>query len=138
MEPEKDNVDEDMDMLDEAPSTELPAGEVPAEMAPLVPIVTARQTMPESDSETADTEEELDDDGEIPEAGLSAEDEDEIFGVDDEDVLGEGPDDMSDVLDVSDEDVMGPGPSAPKRRKPRPARSQRRYQPPTSMGSMGY
>ena len=75
---------------------------------------------------------------EFPETGLTAEDEEEIFGVGDETDPADEPDDFSDVLEVTNEDIMGKEsqPKQPKKLK----RTVRRYvsPPPSSLGGIQY
>lgn len=73
---------------------------------------------------------------EFPETRITEEDEDEIFGVDEEDILG-GDADFSDILSVSKEDILG--------RPPRPPKSKRMTRtlkhsptPPPNMGGVQY
>jgi hypothetical protein len=52
----------------------------------------------------------------FPEAQMSQEDQDEVTGLSDEDVMG-GSNNMSDLLSVSNEDIMGRPPAPPKKRR---------------------
>lgn len=95
---------------------------------------------PESDTDEdeAESEQESEPENEFPETGLTEDDEDEIFGLDDEDIVG-GSDDLDDILGVSSEDVMGVDPLARKKRR-KMKRTTKRYQPPPnpSLGGMQY
>jgi len=67
--------------------------------------------------------------------------DDEIFGVDDSDILGaeSGEDIDAELLDVSDDDVMyGVGKGPPKKKKAKKAKPAPRLypQPPTTMGGL--
>lgn len=90
----------------------------------------------------------------IPETGLTAQDEEDIFGTgeradgsidemertDIDDLTGDEDDDFSDVLSVSEEDIMGKAPE-PKRPK-QFRRTNRPYTPPPpsvrGMGGLQY
>lgn len=69
----------------------------------------------------------------FPETQLTDEAAEEIFGLDDEDIMG-GSDDFSDILEVSNEDIMG----GPRLRKPqRVKRTPKRYVSPSPSPSLG-
>lgn len=73
---------------------------------------------------------------EFPEAELSDEAAEEIFGLNQEDILGEGDADMKDLFEVTNEDIMGRDPLKLRSRKFK--RTGKRYVPPpnTSLGGM--
>jgi len=84
-------------------------------------------------------EEEEEEESETPEAELSAQDKEDLFGVRGIADLGED-DDLSDLVEVTDEDIMGsnePEGAAPPVKQFK--RTQKRYVPPdTGMGGMRY
>lgn len=72
----------------------------------------------------------------FPETELSAEAEEEIFGLDDEDIMG-GSSDFSDILGVDNErDILGRDPLKKRPRKLKRTNKRFASSPPTSIGSM--
>lgn len=100
------------------------------EIAPVRPIVPEPAPEPEEEEEESET----------PEAELSEEDREALFGVGGLADISE-PDDLSDLVEVTDEDLFGPKETEPqpKPRKLYYRRTSQPYTPPgTGMGSLRY
>lgn len=70
---------------------------------------------------------------EAPDIDAEMEDLDDLFSVEESDIMGDGDSDLSDLTEVNREDIMG---RPPARRKSRP--SKRPYPPDSSMGEVRY
>lgn len=98
------------------------------------------EPVPEQATEPEPEEEEPE--SEYPEAGLTAEDREALFGVDGVADIGEA-DDLSDLVEVTDEDIFGTDETEPQP-KPKPKklyyrRTSQPYTPPeTGMGGLRY